>query len=338
MFKKSRLIKRGVSSLILVSGLFVAPLVFALGDDVNNGGGVAERTILYAYSKLEPYIKLCLSAETCKLKSGEAELLTKILNALPDEYANTEQIRFASEKDNPGTFLINGEIKAAKTGNKIGSPIYFNRDLFASKTIHNTFEPISLSNAVSLLVHEMGHHHPSKFQEADLDLLGIKVSILLDQEINQTPVFPNNRNINAIVINDKVKTFYPEVLLYIGEEVFDVSEKLKDALFCPKAFLPNPLPDPENPIPVRKPTKVIYYNIHWDTFAEANGQGIFQILGNLIMDCGDETKDKSHQAKISFNVRMEDKKWKLVERSILAQQYYKPWWKIIDLPFFETKF
>jgi hypothetical protein len=312
--------------------------LFAAGDDVNNGGGVAERTILYAYSKLESYIKLCVTSETCKLKTTESELLNKILIALPEEYASSEQIRFASEKESPGTFLINGEIKAAKTGNKIGSPIYFNRDLFSAKSIHNIFEPISLSSAVSLLVHELGHHHLSKFQEADLDLLGVKVSLLLDQEINQTPVFPNNHEINAIIINDKVTTFYPEVLLYIGDEVYDISTKFKEALFCGRMQLPDPLPDPETPMPLKKPLKVTYYNIHWDTFSEANGQGVFQILGNLILDCGGENTDKSNQAKISFNVRRENNKWKLVDKSISAQQYYKPWWKIINLPFFDSNF
>jgi hypothetical protein len=318
------------------AGVFTTSILFAAGDDVNNGGGVAERTVLYAYSKIDSYIKLCLNSDTCKLKISEKDLLNKILAALPQEHASADQIRFASEKESPGTFLINGEIKAAKTGNKIGSPIYFNRDLLTSKSIHNIFEPISLSNAVSLLVHEMGHHHLSKFEEADLDLLGIKVSLLLDQEINQTPVFPNNRNINAVIINDKVTTFYPEVLLYIGDDVYDITEKFKDALLCLKPISLNPLPDPENPMPLKKPLKVTYYNIHWDTFAENNGQGVFQILGNLILDCGDNTNDKSNQAKISFNVRRENNKWKLVENSIRAQQFYKPWWKIINLPFLET--
>jgi hypothetical protein len=311
---------------------------FTIGDDVNNGAGVAERTILYAYTKMESYLKLCLTVESCKLKPSERELLEKILGALPAEYAVQNQIQFASEKESPGTFLINGEIKAAKTGTKIGSPIYFNRDLFTTKNIGNHFEPLSLSNAVSLLVHEFGHHHVGKFSEGDLDLMGVKVSMLLDQEIHQTPVFPNNRNINALVINDKVKTFYPEVLLFIGEEVIDISQRVKDASFCENSLIPNPIPDPSSPIAVRKPTKLNYFNIHWDTFSEVDGQGVFQILGNVIMDCGDEESNKSNQLKISFRVKMDNQQMKLVDRSILVQQFFKPWWRIINLPFIDSRF
>lgn len=329
MFKISRLIDFLTKAVIVCSILILSPRIFAVGDDVNNGGGIAERTVLYTYSKLESYIKLCLNAEACKLKLDEQKLLKEILTALPEEFASIEQIRFLSEKEVPGTFLINGEIKAAKTGSKVGSPIYFNRDLLSSETIHKTIEPLSLSSAVSLLVHELGHHHLSKFQEADLDLLGVKVAILLDQEINQTPVFPNNRNINAIVINDKLINFYPEVLLYIGNDVYDISEKFKNSLFCAKTLFPTPLPDPQ---------KVTYYNLHWDTFSESNGQGLFQIIGNLILDCGDETTNKSNQAKISFRVKRENETWQLVDKSILIQQIYKPWWNIINLPFFDTAF
>lgn len=326
------------SILLLNITLLMSLPAFTLGDDVNNGGGVAERTILYAYTKLESYIRLCLMVDNCKIKTNERELLEKIVAALPAEYAVEKQIQFASEKENPGTFLINGEIKAAKTGSKIGSPIYFNRDLFVSKNIGNHFEPISLSNAVSLLVHEMGHHHPTKFSESDLDFMGVKVSLLLDQEIHQTPVFPNNRNINAIVINDKVKSFYPEILLFVGDEVVDVSEKFKEASFCQNSLIPNPITDPEGPLSIKKPVKLTYYNIHWDTFSEVDGQGVFQILGNLIMDCGDEQTDKSNQMKISFKVKMEGEKIKLVDRSILIQQFFKPWWKIINLPFIDAHF
>ena len=41
------------------------------GDLINNGGGIAEKNVLYAYAKLEGFLHLCLSSEVCKISSSQ---------------------------------------------------------------------------------------------------------------------------------------------------------------------------------------------------------------------------------------------------------------------------
>ena len=99
------------------------------GDHINNGAGLAERNVLFAYANLEKYIGLCLDFPSCRITPYERGLLERIRNAMPTERAAPEQIRFLSEREHPGTFIIDGEMKIAKTGSQVGSAIYMNLDL-----------------------------------------------------------------------------------------------------------------------------------------------------------------------------------------------------------------
>ncbi len=167
------------------------------GAHVGNGGGTSEKYILQSYYHLGSYISLCLSSPYCNLSPKERNVLTEIKNSLPEEYKNSHQIQFLSGSRYQSFFTINGLIRNAVTGNRVGDLIYINvSQLYSAKG-----RPISLGFAIATLIHEMAHHHGIKDSASDLpDLLGEKVERVFEGATltTQTYLSPQRTILSAI--------------------------------------------------------------------------------------------------------------------------------------------
>lgn len=327
------------NSRVFVMGLVIlwAHLGWGLqgGDLVNNGGGLAEKNMFYAYEKMEKYLQLCLGSDSCKLTNEQRDLVLKILKSLPQEKANQNQLVFLSEKKAPGTFIIDGQVRIAKTGSAVGSSIMVNVDLLYSKGA-NGYEAMSLPEAVAVLVHEFGHHH-GNFSHEDLDLIAVRISVLLQQKTISTPLLPWNSFVSASVLGSSSRADFPQVLLTVGEEVIDLSDEYKKAVHCEVLTIPIPiLPLPDLELVTKVPAGSILHNIHWDKVKEKDGSLVIKIVGSVSNTCvyknDVEMRNNNFQMSIRFVIKKTNDTWKYDPTTLELDQFKDPWWKLIKLP------
>lgn len=305
------------------------------GDLVNNGGGLAEKNILYAYQKLERYIQMCLNSSLCRLDGRQREILTQIQQGLPQEKQAGNQIQFASERNSPGTFIIDREVKVAKTGSRIGSPIIVNTDLLYSRNEMGFYIPVSVAESVAILIHELGHHY-GNYSHTELDLLGVRMAMMLQLKTYNTPLLPWSSQVSATIINAHNEDGYPDVVLYVEDQAVDLTEAFYKAVFCTEFAIPVPiLPLPDITLDRSRPRGTIFHNVRWDKFdAQRDDSFDLTIIGDLSHKCKDQKniifRSQDYRAKIKFNVsRSADGRWSLNSRSIDVKQTKDPWWKII---------
>lgn len=105
---------------------------------------------------------------TCTFSQEEQRDYDKIFSNI-SKVQNGAGLRFVSETDNPGFFLIDGKVRVAKTSNRLGDPIYLNTDIIDRE--------ISVPTAAAILVHEFGHQNGFRGIDSHsfLDKLGAKV-------------------------------------------------------------------------------------------------------------------------------------------------------------------
>lgn len=326
-------------SLVLILLVNVLSInVFARGGDlINNGGGIAEKNVLIAYERLGQYIQQCLNSQRCKVDQEQRLLLVNILEGLVLERGNGNQIIFASEKSQPGTFIIDDKIKIAKTGSAIGSPIYINVDLLYSRDEIGNYVPVSVNEAVAILIHEMGHHY-GDHSHGQLDLIGIRVGLHLELKTYKTPLLPWSSKISAEVINPDIKSGNPQFLLYVEGSVVDLSQFLVESVYCPKFTIPIPiLPIPDITLAKGKPEGILLHNLHWEKTKEVENSLQLSVKGDLSLNCkksSGNVRVQDFKLNLKFSVtNQNNKKWTLVENSVSLQQQKDSWWKIIDFNF-----
>lgn len=152
------------------------------GDRVGNGGGRGEQNFSFALLNLGKTIEFCLASNDCLSTQQEYEVLNKIYYSLNEELNNPQQLIFLSGHKHPEIFMINGSIRTAVTGDKVGDTIYINTDLIYTKSYRsNIIMPITIPSAMGILIHELGHHHGVK-DHAFLDLIGAKVKSIAYRE------------------------------------------------------------------------------------------------------------------------------------------------------------
>ena len=331
--QKMHLIKKVVLAVVLATGI----RAMAGGDLVNNGGGIAEKNIIFAYQRLDNYLRLCLTSELCRIDKTQREILEKIVSGLPQERQNTNQIQFVSEKRNSGFFIIDGEVKVAKTGSRIGSSIFVNTDLLYSKNEMGYFIPINLSEAAAILVHELGHHY-GNYSHTDLDLLGVRVAMLLNHRTYSTPLLPWTQQISATVINPNLDESFPDILLYIEDQVVDISEQYKRVASCPKFTIPIPiLPIPDIPVAGKTPVGSLVHNVYWKKMTASGEKAVLSINADISHKCkrskdkSDDVRSQDFRLEIDFSLSKDAAtgKWTLDENSVVLEQKKDAWWKII---------
>jgi hypothetical protein len=306
------------------------------GDFVNNGGGIAEKNVFYAYEKIDKYIQTCLKSDACKLNEQQKVILQQIANGLPQEKQVQQQLVFASEKKNPGTFMIDGLVRVAKTGSAVGSPIYINVDLLYTKTETGDYAPMSIAEAVAVLVHEFGHHY-GNYTHEELDLIGVRVSLLLQQKVVNTPMIPWNSSVSASVFNADMLQSFPQVLLTVGNDVIDLSSIYQREVHCEVLTLPIPIgPLPDIELITKTPKGSVFHNIHWEKMKERGDYYDVKITGNVSNTC--EYKNQSglrnnnFQLSISFRINKVNGLLIYDPSTLEMNQFKNPWWKLIRFP------
>ncbi len=323
------------SQFFLAVFLLINLKVWAGGDHVNNGGGLGEKNVIYAYEKLESYIRLCLKAESCKLSDSQKEILSKIALGLNQDKSPT-QLSFMSEQNQPGQFLIDGNVRVAKTGRDIGSPIIVNIDMLYTRSVSGVYEAVTVPEAVAILVHEFGHHY-GHYSHDELDFLGVRVSLFLQTQVISTPLVPWKSDISMVVINHDDLGLFPEVLLYVGSDIIDVSAVYQAAVRCEGFKLPIPfLPIPDIPLGVSPANGSIFHNLHWEKIKDRDTSLDIQITGNVSNRCQSkslsEIRNNSSQLTIKFHVDRKDDSWAYDSSSLTMLQFQDQWWKFIKLP------
>ncbi|UYL08571.1 hypothetical protein B9G69_016120 [Bdellovibrio sp. SKB1291214] len=331
MFKTMRAL---VSAAIIFSSFSAMAMIG--GDWVGNGGGIAEKNVLYAYERLDQYIEICLTSDTCKLDPRQREIIAKIAKGLPQELRG-RMIYFGSEQKTPGFFMIDGLVRVAKTGSSPSSPIYINADLLYSKGADNQYTAVTIPEAVAILVHEFGHHYGG-YSHEELDLLGVRISMLLQSKMAVTPLLPWSNDISAMVLTKNVYTAYPDVLLNVGDDVIDISKSIADEAMCYRFSVPIPvLPIPDLDLISKKPAGSVLYNLHWDKFNDSDTRIKVKLIGNISNSCLFKTnillRSNEYKMSISFSATKINNTWKYDHDSLKVEQYRDPWYKVIRLPF-----
>ncbi len=195
-----------------------------------------------------------------------------------------------------------------------------------------------------MLTHEMGHHYGT-YSHTELDFLGAKVSMLLQQDIITTPFLPNDVQISATIINDRSHQNFPEILLNVYDTVVDVSKAFKDELKCPIITIPIPIdPLPDINLSYSRPYSATYHNVYWYKYSDTVSSGLFTLRGSLSNFCHQndtyKDSDKDFRVEITFGVTpvMKDgtRIWAYDPKRLAVDQRRDPWWKFLHLPFFPS--
>ncbi len=225
---------------------FLVPLIALMtlslsgyGGNEKGGAGIAENNILFAYWNLEKFIELCQASSGCNVNDDEHKILNQLRENLPKERLTKDQIVFKSEAKEPGFFVVDGLIRMAKTGFKLGDVIYVNTDFLYPVLALNIVgvppygRPFDIAQAVSMLVHEMGHHLGIK-EHTGLDLIGTKVQTIMRTNTSEVDGGPEERQLIATAI-DYGGVSAADLVVRDGNRVLSLTAALKQSLSCPNA-------------------------------------------------------------------------------------------------------
>lgn len=179
-----------------------------------------EQAFVAAKSILLSTISHCLfeNHSIDRLCALEAEENTILQN---EEWAwqrgnETCELKFASESEQPGFFLLDGQIRIAKTGSNVGDPVFINRDMIKDGEI-------DIATAAAVLVHELGHHQNASNHQL-LDRLGAKVREMLGKFTARLEIAGSAGNLEFDIIN--LQRFFGRV--FIGKNETHASILLYD--------------------------------------------------------------------------------------------------------------
>lgn len=244
------------------------------GDEVRNGGGLAEQYLAFALENLSVSIDLCLAKESCGKSSEGRAILKQIKENLPQEL-KANIIKFESESKNPGFFVIDGVVKMAITGNKVGDPVYYNLDLL----YQDNELRMSFGQATQSLIHELAHHlghHDHNF----LELLGAEVRSFIEGNVNDVPFLPHLQSSGFSAVGTEIRSFFDSgsLLLLFSDKIIDLSNHFYPLLMnCDKVF---------GEIDPLASSAVQFFNLHWEhNFEGASLKGERTLAGNVILYC-----------------------------------------------------
>ncbi|MDZ4661695.1 MAG: hypothetical protein SGJ18_08750 [Pseudomonadota bacterium] len=213
------------------TGLFllISTPAWSGGDVVNNGAGLAETRFIIVYTNLEAHIELCVLSKTCRLTAIESELLKKIYHSIETERKTKDQLQFRSQKDED--FEIDGQMKVAKTGSHIGDIIYINLNMIYEKNAEGAEQPLSDSETLAILVHEMGHHHGVK-DEILLDSLAAKVQASSQGRSQRVELGYLAANVALSALNFGNWERHSQLWASDGKQLIDLNSFVKAAIQC----------------------------------------------------------------------------------------------------------
>ncbi len=188
---------RSVFLILTTVGILLASSGRASAYTKDEAMMLGEQTFAQAARNLYTFTEQCnfFGAE-CGRTAEEFSVLRGVFMEM-SKYGDID-IRFGSEQGSPGSFLIDGQVRIAKTTSVPGDPISINRDLIVEPGALG-FLPIALSQAVAVLVHEMAHHYAvlawelglnlpleTIYNHEQLDILGSKVGAFLEGRLQRS--------------------------------------------------------------------------------------------------------------------------------------------------------
>ncbi|MBY0371384.1 hypothetical protein K2X33_11900 [bacterium] len=224
--------------MLVLCGVGMAGTAPSMGGSSGGGGGLAEKNFVMAHQNIANYASICLASAACRLTTDQTTLLDKIVRQMPGEGRAEVQLVFDSEKANPGMFYLDGAVRVAKTGGKVGDTIYVNRDMLYTKDASGVTNAMTLPTAVAILVHELGHHHGATDHTA-LDALGGKVEAYLGQHsqvldgwlwdvpIRVTAIYPVGNSPKATPLKG-----FTQVIFSDTDSLFDITPQIEALDVC----------------------------------------------------------------------------------------------------------
>ena len=226
------------------------------GSIAGNGGGLAEKNVIFAFSNMERFVALCLETPSCRLSEDESNLLRKIKDSLAKEKANANIIRFENRAPPSNFFKIEGLVRVAKTGDRVGDTIYINSVLLYQANGHESTVAMSIPLATAVLVHELGHHQGVK-DHSNLDQLGTKLEMFLLTNSERSEFWNGNAALTTVQLNsvhsDDQKNnlgSFDQLILENGDDFFLLNDKIQSRITCPKL------------ISSKRPQGFRIYNLH----------------------------------------------------------------------------
>ncbi len=242
------------------------------------GGGIAENNILFAYWNLEKFIDLCRASPGCGLTGEEDLWLQRIRENLAQERLVKNQIVFRSGDKHPGFFVLEGLVRLARTGYRVGDVIYVNTDLLYPGVTVNMVgvpkygRPFDIPQAISMLVHELGHHLGIK-EHTELDLLGSKVNSIMRTNTQELDGGPEERHLVATAINYGGVSL-ADFVVRDDSKVISLLPTIQKGFLCPD----------------EKPLRGYWvWNLHWKTARYLpGGKNVRPLRFRAQLICGDE--------------------------------------------------
>ena len=238
-----------ISLCLILSCLFLSGPAFAGGDSVNNGGGLAEKNFIYAYQNLGHFLESCLDINPCKLTEKEDRVLRDIARG-PEVTSGVGGLIFKSGLKEPGFFEVDehGKTRIAVTSSTVGSPIYINLDLIYTLDAEGLQKPLSVFDAVAILVHELGHHYGVK-DHLFLDKLGSKVQSFREpflESMNLQKMKQEKFALKAYNYSYRIEE-YPSLydgiegrlVIENGFDLVDLTDSVAKVTACPAGFRVN---------------------------------------------------------------------------------------------------
>jgi hypothetical protein len=164
-------------------------------------------------------------------------LLKKISGSMDVEVKTP--LHFDSEQAHPGKFMIDGLVRIARTTDEVGSPIHINSDLLYSKSKDGLSTATDVPLALSILIHEYGHHQGVK-DHARLDQLGTKLQTLVLTHEVRSEFWNGNAALSIFQFNSvhhdlekKNMNDLDRVVLENRTELYDLTDVITQAFHCP---------------------------------------------------------------------------------------------------------
>jgi len=127
----------------------------------------------------------------CTVDPDEKELVRRLFWVF-DQNQEVVKIEFKSERENPGFFLLDGQVRIAKTDLHLGSVIFINTDIVNSNQT-------DISDALAILSHELGHHL-GETDHQKLDQFGATIKDFSTRfQLNASELLPGANNSNQFV-------------------------------------------------------------------------------------------------------------------------------------------
>jgi hypothetical protein len=303
-------VKLFVTTLFLLGSVTSRVAGGSSGSIAGNGGGLAEKNMLFAYLNLDRFIDLCLQGATCQMTDGETKILSQIKASLPQERLNPDMISFVPANRPPDFFRVDGLLRVAKTGDHVGDAIFINSALLynsnngdAKSTSDEGVRVMDIPLAASVLIHEFGHHHGVN-DHYQLDLLGTKLQNFLIKDSERSEFWNNNAALVTVQLNDvhsdeaKKKLFaLDELILENRNDLYPLNADVLRAMTCSSAA------------GIKKPVGLRIYNLHGErgtVFDEKSHLITKPFRAWYIMSCADGKETEHGDLKMTLTFKKVD--------------------------------